>query len=160
EVAAILGERPNPNWQQAERWAALFGLIPAVVRLCELAIETPGEARTTAREIVAVCRQIGGGAADPAFWASLAEVVEKALLEPIGVRAYRAMTEEIDTTVTATPKMIAMLLLSIQPGVTAEEALRLHLSIMPALEQYLDRPFSAYRRILVPFFTSYWTAMF
>jgi hypothetical protein len=160
DVAAILGDRPNPNWQQAERWAALFGLLPAVVRLCELAIERPDEARTTAREIVAVCRQIGGGAADPAFWALLAEFVAKALLEPIGVRAYRAMLEEIDTSATSTPRMIAMLLLSVQPGVTAEEALRLHLSILPALEQYLDRPFSAYRRILVPFFTSYWTAMF
>lgn len=160
DVASILGERPNENWRQAERWAALLGLLPAVVRLGELAIERPDSAKETAREIVSICRQIGGGAADPAFWASLAGIVEHALLEPIGVRAYRAMTEEIDTTVYGIPKMIAMLLLSIQPGVTAEEALMLHLSIMPGLEQCLDRPFSAYRRILVPFFTSYWTATF
>jgi hypothetical protein len=160
DVATILGERPNENWRQAERWAALFGLLPAVVRLCELAVERPDDAKETAREIVSVCRQIGGGAADPAFWASLAGIIEQALHEPIGVRAYRTMTEEIGTYVSDTQKMIAMLLLSIQPGVTAEEALKLHLSIMPALEQYLDRPFSSYRRILVPFFTSYWTAMF
>ena len=160
DIANILGERPNTNWQQAERWAALFGLIPAVVRLCELAIERPDEATSTAREVVSVCRQIGGGAADPVFWASLAEIVEKALVQPIGARNYRRMTEGIDVSVSNTPKMIAMLLLSVQPGVIAEEALALHLSILPTLEQYLDRPFSAYRRILVPFITSYWTAMF
>jgi tetratricopeptide (TPR) repeat protein len=160
DVATILGDRPNLNWQQAERWAALFGLIPAVVRLCKLAIEKPQETGLAAREIVLVCRQIGAGASDPLFWESLAEIIEKALIEPIGAKAYRTMMEELDTSVTTTPKMIAMLLFSVQPGLPAEEALDLHLSILPALTQHLDRPFSAYRRLLVPFIAAYWNTMF
>jgi hypothetical protein len=47
-----------------------------------------------------------------------------------------------------------------KPGITAEEALSLHLAILPTLATYLDRPFGAYRRILVPFVSTYWIAMF
>lgn len=160
DVSAILGERPNDNWRRAEHWGALQGLLPIAVQLCRLAIEDKDAARASAGEVVAICRQIGAGSADPELWASLAELIDAALVAPIGGGPYRERVKSHSTSTANCRELIARLLLSVQPEVTAEEALALQLSIMPALEQYLDRPLGGYRRILVPFYSSYWVAMF
>ncbi len=82
DVGATLGERPNDNWRQAERWAVLGGLLPAAVRVCMVTFDSPEAARSSAAEVAAVCRQIAAGAADPELWTTMADLFVKGFVRP------------------------------------------------------------------------------
>ena len=158
-VQKILGERPNENWRQAERQSAMTGILPAAVRTCSLALDQPETARSSAEEIISVCRQIGAGASDPELWSTIAELFEKGFVRPVPAMELKGVADELAATAT-TRRAVALLFASMQPDITAENALITHLSVLPCLSQAFDRPFAAHRLILVPFVSAYWNAMF
>jgi hypothetical protein len=159
DVEPILGDRPNENWRQAERWAVLSGLQPAAVRVCMAAVDSLEAARTSATEVAAICRQIGAGAADPELWATMAELFEKGFVRPVSGEELKRMAEESDAS-SGSLRAIGLLFASMRPEITAEDAAMIHLAILPGLCQFFGPPFAAHRRILVPFVSAYWNAMF
>jgi hypothetical protein len=160
DVGAILGDRPNDNWRASERWAVLGGLLPAAVRVCMVALDSPEAAGSAAEEVAAVCRQIGAEADDPELWGTMAELFERAFVGPVSAKELKQMAEACDTSLSAVPRVIGLLLASMQPELAAEDAAIIHLSVLPGLCQFLDWPFAAHRRMLVPFVRSYWRRMF
>jgi hypothetical protein len=155
----ILGERPNGNWSQAESQAAMAGILPAAVRICWLALDRPDAARSSAEEIVSICRQIGAVASDPTLWSTIAELFEKSFLDPVSGEELKGIAGSLPESAT-TCRVLALLFASAQPDFTAENALVAQLSAMPCLAQAFDGPFAANRLILVPFVSAYWNAMF
>jgi hypothetical protein len=160
DVAAILGDRPNDNWRESEGWAVVGGLLPAAVRVCMVALESPEAARSVAADVAALCRQIGAGAADPELWATMAELFERGFVSPVSANELKQLAEASDTSLSAVPRAIGLLFASMQPELAAEDAAIIHLSILPGFCQFLDSPFAAHRRLLVPFASSYWNGMF
>jgi hypothetical protein len=158
-VETILGDRPNENWRQAERQAAMAGILPAAVRICSLALDRPDSARSSAEEMVSICRQIGAGASDAALWSTIAELFEKGFVHPVQAQELKGIADALPATAT-TRRALAVLFASMQPDITAENALITHLSVLPCLSQAFAGPFAAHRLILVPFVSAYWNAMF
>ncbi len=142
-VEAILGERPNDNWRKAERWAAMAGILPAAVRICSLALQGAELARSSAEEVVAVCTQIGAGASDSGLWSAIAELFERGFVRPVPAIELKRMGDQFPADAT-TLRVLATLFASMQPELTAENALAAHLSVLPCLSQVFDRPFSTH----------------
>ncbi len=158
-VEAVLGERPNANWRQAEGWSAMAGILPVAVRICSVALDRPEAARGSAEEIVSICRQISAGASDPDLWSDIAELFEKGFVRPVPADELKGIADGLAATAT-TRWALALLFASMQPDIIAEDALAAQLSVLPCLVQTFDRPFAAHRLILVPFVSAYWNAMF
>jgi hypothetical protein len=158
DVDAILGEPPNANWRQAEGWSAMTGILPVAIRICSIALDRPEASRASAEEIVSICRQIAAGASDPDLWSNIAGLFEKGFVQPVPADELKGIADTLPTTAT-TLRALALLFASMQPDIISENALTLHLSVLPCLVQTLDRPFAAHRLILVPFVSAYWNAM-
>jgi hypothetical protein len=159
DVEAILGERPNANWRQAEGWSAMAGVLPVAVRISSVGLDQPEAARASAEEVVSICRQIGAEASDPDLWSGIADLFEKGFVQPVPADELKRIADSLPATST-TLRALALLFTSMQPGIIAENALAAQLSVLPCLEQTFDRPFTAHRLILVPFVSDYWNAMF
>ena len=106
-----------------------------------------------------MCRQIGAGASDPELWSTIAELFERGFVRPVPAIELKSMADQFPADAT-TLRVLATLFASMQPELTAENALSAHLSVLPCLSQVFDRPFSTHRLILVPFVVDYWNAIF
>lgn len=160
DVEAILGLKPNELWQQAEGDAAVMGLLPIAFRLSTVASSQPELAQTQAVEVAAICRRVGTTAVNQQFWTTAAELLENIYLRETSClellqrgNTFAAQDDDVLWT-------ISYLGATFQSDAKLQNALMAHVYITRRMYLSLKPSSVTYRRIVLPFLSTYWTTKF
>lgn len=160
EPLELLGEKPNDNWAQADVYTAGFSLVPAVLRICTVALDDRERARQLGEDLAGICRLLGEKGTDKLLWAEAAEILALAFSFDAGQVAMlqrgNAIAEERHRSI----KAICYMAATVQQDAVPEEAIQGHLAVIGYLIPLLGGLRSVYKRILLPFFARYWQIAF
>lgn len=159
DVAGILGSHPNEMWRQAERNAFIMGLLPITFCLSTVAIRQPEIARRLAADVAGLCREISETSDEQTHWITAAEIIEQIHLQQVScnelIHRYQTLNSQSNVL-----QAIGYLAATLQEGTTLAKTLEVHLAIMPLVYGLLKPGSTIYRRIILPFITTYWKKAF
>jgi len=77
EASIIIGVKPNETWDIIEQSAAEVLLIPSVMSILKVQMDSPENSNLLALELISLCRQMEVGASMPNLWVSLSVAVDE-----------------------------------------------------------------------------------
>jgi len=161
EITELLGDKRSEAWQHAEYQATQIGLLPIIFSLGLIAIDRPDQVHKQAEEVVAICRDINATASDQALWSTAAQLIEQTFVSLRPVSEWRKTFDALPRNEYDVLRVLAYFGASLQQGFSLDDACQLHAMILAYMEKAVSRPQStAYRRLVSPFFTTYWLTKF
>lgn len=160
DVEGILGPKPSNLWNQAEDIAATMGLLPIAFRLSTLAICQPELAYVQLVEIATKCRHTSEISVAPQLWTTAAELLEQIYLREASQKELIQRSNAFSGTGASVLWAIGYLCSSFQKDFTLQNSLRAHLYITHSVYNLFRKTPIIYRRIVLPFISTYWTTTF
>lgn len=148
----------NAEQQLAEWSSALFVMIPVVFQLATLSIDDPGQAEQEVDGTIAASRARADTAENQALWLRIADIVEEIFVQKIGAtQLLRVGNDDQSDTLF---RLLYLLGATMQRDISYEDAVVAQLMIMPYIQETFGYQSMIYRRIIVPFMSTYWRTMF
>jgi hypothetical protein len=144
---------------RAESVAMLLGVVPAVIHIATLDTddETTADAKSSACELVAICRSIPSTSARPAYWEEIAWAIEMAFVDR---RRYPDILLWKKTLGQLLPEQELVVFLAMAANATAEEAITVLAPILMELERLYPPRTEVHRTLLLPYVERYWSSSF
>ncbi|MEX2376159.1 MAG: hypothetical protein WD942_11350 [Dehalococcoidia bacterium] len=163
DVELILGQKPSELWARADDIAVGVVHLPTLFHLALLFLEDGDLARRHAERVTRLYRDAAAANTQSPFW-GLAEVVEVGFAdEPAGRELLRRCKSGGPWADGDYLQATGYVLATLQPDITLAEKAHLHAACFGYVHDKLDGlgygPL-AYRDIVVPFISSYWSTAF
>ena len=159
----ILGPKPNPAWQDAERSASFVVVVPAVFRVAAVFLDSATEGRKLAHELANACRSTADEASDSAYWLSIARLLNDLLADFCELKAAEKLAQEYDDESTRTRFFICQFAPAIQEKLPLEQIAATHLRWVQLIEESLPRGSGLdllFTQLVAPYVSDFWGPAF
>ena len=160
DVDELLDSIPQEMVAKAEYNAVKVGLIPIAFHISIIAIDQFNQAQSYAAQIASLCRQISTTATDQQLWTIAAELFEQIFLRNSSGDKIIHYSNTIDPDKYYALQTIGYIGATLQEDVSLKNALWADFHTLPSVHDLFKPPSATYRRIVIPFVVSYWTAKF
>ncbi|HEY2587156.1 MAG TPA: hypothetical protein VGI81_15520 [Tepidisphaeraceae bacterium] len=154
-IEEILGPKPSDAWSKAESFSLLFAAVPAALYLARTALKDPHLASLKAAEIIAAAKTIGQQASDPQLWANVADVFDRAFVNPRAGGDLIDFGNQLKARDRTSLQCVAYLGATLRSDCRPTDAVIAHVYLAgEATVLVPDR--TIHRRLFVPFLQEYW----
>jgi hypothetical protein len=157
QLDAVLGTRPNERWHGAERWAIQQGLLPLLLYLGRMQLLGSNEYKSI-DELETYILGLGDRIALLPEWQSGLSFIRTSIERASNWQAVRRMAERWPDDSPHGLRWMGYLACTLQCDIPLDQAAILHARFGWYSDRRLGARTSLERRIVVPFFESYWRA--
>jgi hypothetical protein len=159
EVDSLANALSGDAAARADSLAVIMAVVPAVLRAATVFAndEHDSSAESYARLIVETCRRQAEDGPGRAYWDSVAEPIKLAFLER---RQHAEILRWRDARINLQTEPDTITFITLAANATPEEAIAVHVPIMPILEKLYKPGDPVHRLILLPYVEKYWAEKF
>jgi hypothetical protein len=156
EPSAVLGTRSNERWHGAERWAIQQGVLPLLLHFSRMRLHDPVAAAQAVEELNVYIGGLGDAIALPSEWQAAMSFVRKSI---DGADNWLDVRREAEHWPDDSPhglRWLGYAACTLQNDVPLDQASTLHARLGWYVERRLGSRTTLQRRIVLPFFETYW----
>ena len=155
DLTALVAGLSTDDRRQADRAAAMLGLVPAALRIVQVSRDQSDVASNAARRVAAMCRQAATReGAGPVWWAAAAEFFDWAAEESPNAITFLNRVHRLDGDAFTNLRVLGYVLATWHAGVS--HALHCQLATVELLHTWYRANDPVRRQVLLPYFESFW----
>jgi hypothetical protein len=159
-IEAILGPKPNPQWEMVEFNIFRLAILPIALHLLHIQLEDAERARKAASDIVVIFDELSRDSVNPQAWTVLVALFKDIFEQNILPETIINHSKTLDFQNYAPHYAIGFLGASVQPRVLPEQAYIWHSTTLPYIKKMLSTAPAVWRRIALPWVLNYWMSKF
>jgi len=154
-IQSVLGSTESETWRQAESCSLIYGVLPIIFHIANIAIHQPELAKSQAIDLSTICQEISSVSGTQSLWATTVIIINQIHLQQSTYIELINQYQNLNS-YDYILSILGLMAATLQENIPLTQVFNVHLYIIDQVQRLTNSNSTTWRKIILPYFFNYW----